>query len=322
VIPVQDVEHIYELPLALHREGVDDRVLEKLNIWASSATLDRWDDLVQRIKHPQSRVRIGIVGKYVHLTDTYKSLNEALAHGGLANQVGVDLHFIDSAQIDPEDPGKSLAECDGILVPGGFGERGTEGKIAAIRYARENGVPFFGICLGLQLATIEFARHVLGLHDAASREFDPAAGQPVIDFLDEQRNVTDKGGTMRLGAFPCDLAEGSLARRIYGRDRISERHRHRLEVNPSYHARLLEGGLKISGLSPDRVLVEIVEIEGHPWFLGCQFHPEFKSRPLDPHPLFSSYVRAAAEQRRRRTAERGRPVEHAVDGQTPAMPRA
>jgi CTP synthase len=309
VIPVQDVEHIYELPLALHREGVDTRVLEKLGIWAASATLDRWDDLVQRIKRPQFRVRIAIVGKYVHLTDTYKSLNEALAHGGVANQVGVDLHFVDSEQIDPEDPGKALDDCDGVLVPGGFGERGTEGKIAAIRHARERQIPFFGICLGLQLATIEFARHVLGLHGAASREFDAQPTHPVIDWMDEQRHVSDKGGTMRLGSFPCDLAEGSVVRRIYGMARIHERHRHRLEVNPAYHEQLEAGGLKISGRSPDRVLAEVIEIEGHPWFLGCQFHPEFKSRPLDPHPLFASYVRAVAEHRRRKLSERPRGAE-------------
>jgi CTP synthase len=313
VVPVQDVEHIYELPLALHREGVDARVLEKLGIWAASATLDRWDDLVQRIKRPQFRVKIAIVGKYVHLTDTYKSLNEALAHGGVANQVGVDLHFVDSEHIDADDPAKALTDCDGVLVPGGFGERGTEGKIAAIRHAREHQLPFFGICLGLQLATIEFARNVLGLHGAASREFDAQPTHPVIDWMDEQRSVSDKGGTMRLGAFPCDLADGSLARRIYGTARVFERHRHRLEVNPAYHEQLVAAGLKISGFSPDRLLAEVVEIEGHPWFLGCQFHPEFKSRPLDPHPLFASYVRAVAEHRRRRLAERPR----GADGDQP-----
>ncbi|MCB9688507.1 MAG: CTP synthase [Alphaproteobacteria bacterium] len=317
VIPVQDVEHIYQLPLALHAEGVDDRVLEKLGIWAASANLDRWDDLVQRLKRPQFRVRIGIVGKYINLTDTYKSLNEALVHGGIANQVGVDLHFIDSEHLDPEDPASALADCDGVLVPGGFGERGTEGKISAIRHARTTGLPFFGICLGLQLATIEYARHVLGLHGAASREFDPSPTHPVIEWLDEQRNVTDKGGTMRLGSYPCDLAEGSLARRVYGADRIHERHRHRFEVNPEYHQRLIEGGLRISGWSPDRLLAEVIEVDDHPWFLGCQFHPEFKSRPLEPHPLFVSFVRAAAEQRRRKLAERGRGPDAVAAAETP-----
>jgi CTP synthase len=323
VIPLQDVEHIYELPLALHEEGVDDRVCEKLGIWAASANLDPWDDLVARLRHPQYRVRIGIVGKYVHLTDSYKSLNEALVHGGIANQVGVDLVFLDSEAIDVANPEGALADLDGVLVPGGFGERGVEGKIAAIRYARENQVPFFGICLGLHLATIEYARHVLGLHGAMSREFDAQPSDPVIDLMNEQRHVVDKGGTMRLGAYPCDLDEGTLARRIYGADCVSERHRHRFEVNPRYHACLGEGGLRLSGWSPDRVLVEVVELDGHPWFLACQFHPEFKSRPLAPHPLFASYIRAVAEHRRRRIASRdAKSRVEAPATATPATPEA
>ncbi|MEZ4236543.1 MAG: CTP synthase [Myxococcota bacterium] len=313
VIPLQDVEHIYELPLALRAEGVDDRVCEKLGIWAASASLDPWVELVSRLRHPQFNVRIGIVGKYVHLTDSYKSLNEALVHGGIANQVGVELVFLDSEEIDVADPDKTLVDLDGILVPGGFGERGVEGKIAAIRFARERQVPFFGICLGLHLATIDYARHVLGLHGAMSREFDAQPSDPVIDIMDEQRHVVDKGGTMRLGAYPCDLEEGSLARRIYGAERVSERHRHRFEVNPAYHDRLTAAGLRLSGWSPDRVLVEVIELDGHPWFLACQFHPEFKSRPLEPHPLFASYIRAVAEHRRRRMARdassKARPVE-------------
>ncbi|MEQ1500674.1 MAG: CTP synthase [Myxococcota bacterium] len=310
VIPVQDVEHIYALPTALRAEGVDDRVCEKLGIWAASANLDRWDDLVSRLRHPQFRVKIGIVGKYVHLTDTYKSLNEALVHGGIANHVGVDLVFVDSETVDPQDADRVLADVDGVLVPGGFGERGVEGKIAAIRYAREHQVPYFGICLGMQLATIEYARNVLGLHGAMSREFDAQPSDPVIELMDEQRNVTDKGGTMRLGSFPCDLVDGSLVRRIYGSGRIFERHRHRFEVNPAYHAALQAQapgeprGLRLTGWSPDRVLVELVELDGHPWFVGCQYHPEFKSRPLEPHPLFASYIRAVAEHKRRRIAER------------------
>jgi CTP synthase len=321
VIGVQDVEHIYELPAALHAEGVDDRVCEKLGIWAASANLDRWEDLVSRLKRPQFRVKIGIVGKYVHLTDTYKSLNEALHHGGVANHVGVDLHFVDSETLDPEDPGRALSDVDGILVPGGFGERGVEGKIAAIRYAREKNIPFFGICLGLQLATIEYARNVLGMVGAMSREFDAQPSDPVIELMDAQRNVTDKGGTMRLGSFPCDLTEGSLARRIYGSARIHERHRHRFEVNPAYHKMLEQGSLRATGWSPDHVLVEVVELDGHSWFLGCQFHPEFKSRPLEPHPLFASYLRAVAEHRRRRVAERdGAPVKGAVARSVDASP--
>ncbi len=317
VIPVQDVKHIYELPLAMRAEGVDDRICEKLGIWAAQANLDRWDDLLQRLEKPQLRVRIAIVGKYVHLHDTYKSLHEALVHGGVANQVGVDLHYVDSETIDVQDPGRTLGDADGVLVPGGFGERGVEGKIAAIKWARESQVPFFGICLGLQLASVEYARTVLKLHGANSRVFDGDPSHPIIELMDDQRNVTDKGGTMRLGSFPCDLTEGSLARRIYGAVEIQERHRHRFEVNPAYHERLQEGGLRISGWSPDRVLAEMIELDNHPWFLGCQFHPEFKSRPLEPHPLFASYIRAAAEQRRRKLAERTEPARSTRTGEAP-----
>jgi len=305
VIPVPDVRHIYELPLQLHSEGVDDRVCEKLGIWAASANLDRWHDLVSRLRHASSRVVIGVVGKYVHLSDTYKSLNEALTHGGIANQIGVDLHFVDSEAISDANASEELQDVDGVLVPGGFGERGTEGKIAAIRWARENRVPFFGICLGMQLAIVEYARNVAGLQGAMSREFDPDPKHPVIELMNEQRHVVDKGGTMRLGAYPCELAEDSLARRIYGADTIEERHRHRFEVNPAYHAQLQEQGLSISGWSPDRVLAEVAEISGHPWFLGCQYHPEFKSRPLDPHPLFTSFIKAAAEHRRKHSRASG-----------------
>jgi CTP synthase len=298
VISVEDVNHIYELPLKLHAEQVDDRVLEKLGIWASSANLDRWTELVEGLHKPAVRVKIGIVGKYVHLSDTYKSLNEALAHGGIANAAAVDLVFIDSESVDTDNPSAALQGVDGVLVPGGFGERGTEGKIAAIRYARTNKVPFFGICLGMQLAVVDYCRDVLGLTGAMSREFDADPSHAVIELMDEQRNVTNKGGTMRLGAYPCDLAEGTLARKIYGSATINERHRHRYEVNPTYLAQLEEKGLVISGRSPDRILTEMVEIADHPWFIGCQFHPEFKSRPLEPHPLFASYIKAVVENKR------------------------
>ncbi|MBX2803810.1 MAG: CTP synthase [Myxococcales bacterium] len=302
VIPVPDVEHIYELPLQLHREGVDDRICEKLGIWAASANLDRWTDLVERLRLPQQRVTIGIVGKYVHLSDTYKSLNEALAHGGIASQVGVDLKFIDSETVDADSPAGAMEGVDGILVPGGFGERGTEGKISAIRWARENKVPFFGICLGMQLAIVEYARNVLGIAGATSREFDADPTHAVIDLMDEQRHVVDKGGTMRLGSYPCHLEPGSMARRIYGVDEIDERHRHRWEVNPAYHEQIRAGGMRISGWSPDRILAEVAELDDHPWFLGCQYHPEFQSRPLSPHPLFASYIKAVAECRRQRAS--------------------
>lgn len=303
VIAVEDVPHIYELPLKLHSEGVDDRVLEKLGIWASRAQLDAWEDVVARLHHPAHHVRIGIVGKYVHFADTYKSLNEALHHGGLANMARVELVFIDSETIDLANPANQLGDLDGILVPGGFGQRGTEGKIMAIRYAREKLVPFFGICLGMQLAVVEYLRHKGGLEGAMSREFDPDPKHPVIELMDEQHNVTDLGGTMRLGAYDCELRENSLARRIYGSTEISERHRHRLEVNPAYHERLEAAGMVISGSSADGKLAEMIELPNHPYFLGCQFHPEFKSRPTSPHPLFAGFVKAVVEARRRKGVE-------------------
>ena len=301
VISVEDVDQVYELPIKLRNEGVDARVFEKLGIWAAAAVLDDWEDLVERLQNPQDHVKIGIVGKYVHLTDTYKSLNEALVHGGLANGVEVRLEFIDSEFLDRDDPGGALGQVDGVLVPGGFGARGTEGKIAAIRWAREQKVPFFGICLGMQLAVVEFVRHAIGLAGAMSREFDQDPAHPVIDLMDEQRQVTGLGGTMRLGAYPCVLDEGSLARRVYGAAEISERHRHRFELNPAYAERLEAAGMQVSGKSPDGLLAEVVEVPGHPWFLGCQYHPEFKSRPLEPHPLFASFIRASLEQRRSRS---------------------
>jgi len=294
VISVENVDHIYELPAKLAREGVDDRVCEKLGIWAARANLDAWHDLVSRIHNPAHTVKIAIVGKYTHLVDTYMSLNEALRHGGVAADTRVELVYVDSEQLSVEDPGLVLGDVDGVLVPGGFGERGTEGKIAAIRYCRENDLPFFGICLGMQLAVVEYCRHALGLRGAMSREFDADPAHAVIELMDGQRKVTLKGGTMRLGSYPCRLDEGSVARRIYGSENIDERHRHRYEVNPAYHARLKgeDGGLRITGWSPDGVLAEMVEIPDHRWFVACQFHPEFKSRPLDPHPLFASFVKA------------------------------
>jgi CTP synthase len=304
VISVEDVASIYELPIKLKAEQVDDRILEKLNIWAASANLDAWQRTVDRARCPATSVRIAIVGKYVHLGDTYKSLNEALTHGGIANEAKVELVFVDSETVDRDRPGASLDGVDAVLVPGGFGERGVEGKIAAIRHAREAKVPFFGICLGMQLACVEFARNVLGLAGANSREFDANAVPAVVEYMDDQRQVVDKGGTMRLGSYPCVIAEDSLARKIYRDARIVERHRHRLEVSPSFRAPFAAAGLAISGVSPDDRLVEMVEISDHPWFLGCQFHPEFKSRPLTPHPLFASFVRAAVEHRRQRDARR------------------
>jgi CTP synthase len=297
VISAVDVGCIYELPLVLHAEGLDGQVAERLNIWSRQPELSAWKRTVETFKKPaHGSVRIGVVGKYVHLKDSYKSLHEALVHGGLANDLAVQLEYIDSEQIERSGP-SVLAGMDGILVPGGFGDRGVEGKITAIRYARENGVPFFGICLGMQLAVIEFARNVCGLKQASSTEFQKDCPEPLIDLMPDQRGVKDKGGTMRLGAYPCALKPGSRALEIYKKDEISERHRHRFEVNNDYRDALTGHGLVLSGTSPDNRLVEIVELPNHPHFLGCQFHPEFKSRPMAAHPLFSSFVAAACERR-------------------------
>ncbi len=299
VVAAPDVDNIYKLPQTFNDEELDDRILEKLNIWAAKPHMEAWTELVERLTKPTHKVQIGIVGKYVHLADTYKSLNEALAHGGVANDSRVEITYIDSENLDLESPATNLEGLDAILVPGGFGDRGIEGKIAAVRYARELGIPYFGICLGLQVATIEYARNVLGLAEANSREFAETTEHKVIHLMDEQQQVTDKGGTMRLGAYPCKLVEGTKAREIYGTEEISERHRHRYEVNPDYHQALTDAGLVLSGLSPNGRLVEMIELPDHPFFVACQFHPEFKSRPLDPHPLFSVFVEAGLAYRRR-----------------------
>jgi CTP synthase len=297
VISAVDVGCIYELPLVLHAEGLDGQVAERLNIWSRQPELSAWKRTVETFKKPaHGSVRIGVVGKYVHLKDSYKSLHESLVHGGLANDLAVQLEYIDSEQIERGGP-SVLAGLDAILVPGGFGDRGVEGKITAIRYARENGVPFFGICLGMQLAVIEFARNVCGLKQASSTEFQKDCPEPLIDLMPDQRGVKDKGGTMRLGAYPCLLKPGSRALEIYKKEEISERHRHRFEVNNDFRDTLTGHGLVLSGTSPDNRLVEIVELPNHPHFLGCQFHPEFKSRPMAAHPLFSSFVAAARERR-------------------------
>ena len=296
VIACPDVRNIYQLPYTLHEEDLDDRILEKLGIWAAAARLDPWVELVDRMDKAKKTANICIVGKYVHLADTYKSLNEALTHGGIANGAKVNLEFVDSETIDPNKVGESLGHADAVLVPGGFGERGVEGKIGAIRWARENDVPFFGICLGMQMAVVEYARHVLGYTDAHSREFNDQAEHVLIELMDEQQNVVDKGGTMRLGAWPCALRDGSKVAKLYGASDISERHRHRYEVNPSYFDSLEQAGLKITGRSPDGRLAEMIELNSHPYFVACQFHPEFKSKPLEPHPLFTAFVKAAIEQ--------------------------
>jgi len=298
VISAVDVQCIYELPLVLHAEGLDEEIAERLNIWSRLPELGAWKRTVEKFKKPQhGSVRIGVVGKYVHLKDSYKSLHEALVHGGLANDVAVQLEYIDSEQIERSSAPAVLSGLDAILVPGGFGDRGVEGKVTAIRYAREHGVPFFGICLGMQLAVIEVARNVCNLKGASSTEFDKDAPHPVIDLMPDQRGVKDKGGTMRLGAYPCKLLPGSRAAVIYAKEEISERHRHRFELNNDYRDPLLRAGLVLSGTSPDDRLVEIVELPNHPYFVGCQFHPEFKSRPMAAHPLFSSFVAAACRRR-------------------------
>jgi CTP synthase len=296
VIGAIDVTCIYEVPLMFHAEGLDELIAERLNIWARTPDLSVWQRIVKGFKNPtRPLVKIGIVGKYVHLKDSYKSLHEALVHGGLANDCHVDLEYIDSEQIEEKGPEALLGSLDAVLVPGGFGDRGTEGKIAAIGYAREKGVPFFGICLGMQLAVVEYARSVAGLARANSSEFDKDTPYPVIDLMPEQRGVTKKGATMRLGAYPCVLTPGTVAAQAYGATEISERHRHRYEFSNEYRDKLSEAGLVLSGTSPDKRLVEMVELPQHPFFVGCQFHPEFKSRPASPHPLFARFVTAALE---------------------------
>ncbi|MCC6644644.1 MAG: CTP synthase, partial [Polyangiaceae bacterium] len=298
VVSGADVKHVYELPLAFHAERLDEILAEKLNIWSKRPDLSTWRGIVRRVTEPQKgTVKIGVVGKYVKLKDAYKSLNEALVHGGMANDVKVELEHIDSEDVERLGPDALFAHLDAILVPGGFGDRGTEGKIATARYAREKGVPFFGICLGMQLAVVEFARSVVKLDRANSTEFDRDTPHPVIDLMLDQRSTQNKGGTMRLGAYPCTLAPGTLAAEAYGATEISERHRHRFEFNNAFRERLAQAGLVFSGTSPDGRLVEMIELSSHPYFVACQFHPEFKSRPVAPHPLFSRFVRAGMERR-------------------------
>jgi CTP synthase len=293
VITAKNVDCIYEVPLLFHEQGLDERIVEKLNTFTGSPNLTKWRRIVNAVKNPKATIRIAMVGKYVDLIDSYKSLNEALAHGGIANLCRVEIEHVDSELIEQEGLPDKVTSADAILVPMGFGPRGTEGKILAVQYAREHRVPFFGICFGMQMAVIEFARNVCGLANANSSEVDPETPHPVIDILPGQRGLTQKGGTMRLGAYPCVLTAGSLAHRTYGKRKISERHRHRYEFNNSYRQQMEDKGLVFSGRSPDGGLVEIVEIPDHPWFLGCQFHPEFKSRSFDCHPLFKGFIRAA-----------------------------
>ena len=296
VITAKDVASIYEVPISFHEQGLDERIVDYLNIWTKAPELSEWERIASRIKEPAGETTIAIVGKYVDLTESYKSLSEALVHGGVANNCRVNLTYVDSESIERHGINGVFDGVDGILVPGGFGERGSEGKVEAIRYARENNIPFFGICLGMQMAVVEFARNVCGLEEAYSSEFREDAMSPVIHIMEQQKGVRSKGGTMRLGAYPCELGKDTLARRIYGQASISERHRHRYEFNNTFRKQLVDCGLVLSGLYSKEDLVEIVEIKNHPWFLACQFHPEFKSRPMEPHPLFESFVGASLKQ--------------------------
>ncbi len=283
---------LYEVPLWLEKEGLAESVCDHLGMEKRTPDLAEWTEMVKRAENADKKVVIGLVGKYVELHDAYLSVAEALRHGGIVNDAAVDIRWIDSEEITPENVGSKLKECEGIIVPGGFGKRGIEGMIEAIRYARENRVPFFGICLGMQMAVTEFARNAAGITDANSAEFSDTP-DPVIHIMEDQKNVSEKGGTMRLGLYPCKLAPDSKCREIYGEELIYERHRHRYEFNNAYRSILARGGMKMSGLSPDERLVEIVELPDHPWFVGVQFHPEFKSRPNKPHKLFADFIKAS-----------------------------
>ncbi len=306
VIAAKDVKSIYEVPGVFHAGGLDSLVVDRLGLPDGNAQppdLAAWHDFVARVTHPEKSCEIAVVGKYTHVRDAYKSIIESFIHAGAANRARVHLRWVESTDVEKDGAAARLADVDGILVPGGFGERGIQGKIEAVRFAREKSIPFFGICLGMQVATIEFARHVVGWADANSSEFDPSSEHKVIDLLADQAGVTDKGGTMRLGSYRCSLRDGSLAARAYGRSEIEERHRHRYEFNNRYTAQLQSRGLVLSGKCVGRELVEIVELPDHPWFLAVQFHPELKSRPFDPHPLFADFVRASLERRRARLGD-------------------
>jgi CTP synthase len=304
VVTASDVKSVYEVPVVFGSEGVDEIIIKHLDLESTAGPRDltRWSGMLTALRNPDDEVSIGLVGKYVEYEDSYKSLKEALIHGAAAHRLKVDIHWIEAEGVDGENWERQLEDYDGILVPGGFGKRGIEGMINAIRYARENKVPYFGICLGMQTMVIEYARNVCGLERADSSEFDPGTPHRVIYKLRELKGVDELGGTMRLGAWPCLVKEGSFAHQAYGSAEITERHRHRYEFNREYEETLTAAGLRITGETPDRTYVEICEIGDHPWYLGCQFHPEFKSKPLEPHPLFRSFIGAAYENRKRRLA--------------------
>ncbi|MBS1124303.1 MAG: synthase [Deltaproteobacteria bacterium] len=295
-----DVDTVYRLPVMLSEQGLDQKLASLLNIWSRASRLSAWEEVVKRITEPKRKVTVGFIGKYVQLVEAYKSLNEALLHGGIANDCRVEIKHIDSEELEKQttaELAQTLASYDGILVAPGFGARGTEGKIEAVRYAREQRIPFFGICFGMQLACVEFARNVVGLERANSSEIDPATPHAVVDLMPDQRGVTDKGATMRLGSYPCVLKPGTRAAEAYGTTEINERHRHRWEINNNYRDTLERHGMVLSGLSPDGRLVEMIELPQHPYFVACQFHPEFKSRPSAPHPLFVRFIKAAVDHR-------------------------
>jgi CTP synthase len=309
VITARDVDVIYEVPILFHREGLDEKITQLLNIWAKKPDLTEWEEIVDIIRNPAKTVDIAVVGKYVKLQDSYKSLNEALVHGGIANNARVNIRYVDSEDLE-KGPISQFEGVNGILVPGGFGDRGIEGKIKAIQFARENKIPYFGLCLGMQLAVIEIGRHVGGFKDAHSTEFNETTSCPVIylieEWIDRESKIqkrdkfSDKGATMRLGAYPCKLRSGSLAYKAYGEDLIHERHRHRYEFNMTYRNKLEECGMNVTGISPDGQFVEIIEYKSHPWFLACQFHPEFKSKPFSAHPLFRDFIKASLKRRQER----------------------
>ena len=309
VVESRDVPTIYQIPLAFYDQGLDERVMRRFELEGKEPDLTDWRAMVSRVVSPRDRVRVAVVGKYTELVDSYKSIQEALVHGGIANDVGVDVSWLSSDLFtDKARARELLSGHHALLVPGGFGVRGIDGMVEAVRAARETGLPFFGICLGMQVSIIEFARNVLQLPDSHSSEFAPECGNPVIDLMEEQKHVTEMGGTMRLGAYPCRLQRGSRAAEVYGVPEVSERHRHRYEVSNSYRDQFTANGLKLSGLSPDGSLVEIVELENHPWFIGVQFHPELRSRPTRPHPLFAGFIAAAASAKRRASAAAAGPA--------------
>jgi CTP synthase len=303
VIAGVDVSSVYEVPLRFHDEGLDQQIVERLEMWTGRPNLQQWADISEHYTHPRGSVKVAIVGKYVNLRESYESLNEALSHGALANRVHLELDYVNSEELEKTSPEVRLKDAHAVLVPGGFGERGIPGKIRAIQYVRENNIPYFGICLGLQVAVIEFARNVAGIANADSAEFNPGGNVNVIDLLPEQHKVMLKGGTMRLGAYEAVLNEGTKIYEAYGQRRISERHRHRFEVNNTFLPQLTAAGMIVSGKSAERDLVETMELPGHPWFVGCQFHPEFKSKPFDPHPLFRAFIKAAVEHATRQQPE-------------------